>query len=150
MNAMPSPEEADRALRDVERRRLQSRAAAAWPRWCWVASGMCVAVYGVLLDRHVLNAWGSLVPIALAALGLVSRTRWGSTIIGRPVRRPAGSLLPRWAIGLLAVGLIALALAAGFWPMPHLSLVFSVVAGLLLAIAGPWWQNLDLSRRPRT
>jgi hypothetical protein len=149
VNATPTPEEADRALRDVERRRQQSIAAAGWPRWFWVASGVFVAAYGVLLDRHALNSWGSLVPVVLAGLALVTRTRWGSAVIGRPISPPATSVLPPWATGLLVVVLVLLVLAAGFWSVPHLTLAFSVVAGLLLAVGGPWWQNKVLTWRTR-
>jgi hypothetical protein len=46
------------------------------------------------------------------------------------------------ALGSLAVMLVLMRL-----DVPHLALAVSIVGGLLLAFAGPWWEHRMLVRR---
>lgn len=142
----PTPDDAQRALRDIEHRRQQAVEAAGWSRWWWIGGGILVAVYGITLDLHpdVLGGWGGAIPIVLAAIGVLSTTRRGGALAGRRVgaRTPKRPLV---AI-LVVASIVVLSLVFRAVDLPHASAVVAVVGGLVLAIGGPWWQRAVLNR----
>lgn len=150
MSAIPTPDDAARTLHDFEEHRQQATAASGWPRSAWIAGGVAVAALGLVYDLVPGFAadWGSWITGVALLLVVVSTTRWGSALFGRPVRvrRP---LTAGRAVAALAVGVLAavISLLASRLDVPHLTAVLGVAGGLLLAIAGPWWER-RLLRRP--
>ncbi|WP_033343180.1 hypothetical protein [Catenuloplanes japonicus] len=151
MSATPTPDDAARTLRDFEQHRQQATIATGWPLWSWIGGGILVAVLGVLYDLNPGFAadWGSWITGVLLLLAVLSTTRWGSALFGRParVRRPptAGRIVVAVAFGALVA---VLTLVASRWEVPHLVAAAGVAGGLLMAIAGPLWQRHTLSRPP--
>ncbi|WP_305784548.1 hypothetical protein [Symbioplanes lichenis] len=145
----PTPEEAQRALHDVEARRQETAAAAGWPVAYWIGGGVLVAGLGVLYDLKpdFSRDWGNVITLTLLAIAVLASTRQGSAWFGRPVRArqaPAS----RWPLAIIGGVLLAfLAVRAGQWEVPHLVAILGVAAGLLMALAGPWWQHRVLTRR---
>ncbi|MEU7842134.1 hypothetical protein AB0B39_14385 [Micromonospora sp. NPDC049114] len=149
MSTTPTPEEARRALQDVDRRRGQTVAAASRSRWTWLGAGVLVAAYGVLADRYpdFVRTYGTTIVILLLLLSMAGNTRWGATLLRRPVRprivpSPASLLWSALVLALL-IGGTALATALD---VPHVWLWSGVIIGVLLAAAGPWWQHRVLTR----
>ncbi|MEU5785213.1 hypothetical protein [Micromonospora lupini] len=149
MSTTPTPEEAREALRDVDRRRGQTAAAAGRSRWTWLAAGVLVAAYGVLADRYpgFVRTYGTSIVILLLLLSMAGNTRWGAALLRRPVRpritlSPAALLWSALALALL-IGGTALATALD---VAHVWLWSGLFIGVLLAAAGPWWQRRVLTR----
>jgi hypothetical protein len=144
----PTPEEARQALRDVDHRRDQSAAAGSWPRWTWITGGVVVAAYGVLVDQQTqfLRDWGSTIVVLMLLAVVLSNSRWGSSLLRRPVRtrppRDLQSLLWPALVLILVIG-ATLAVARD---VPHAALWSGLAGGVLLAVAGPWWQRRLLTR----
>jgi len=151
---MTTPEEAQRALLDIEERKQQSTAAARSPRWWWIGGGLVVIAYGVAGEwaPGFMDDWGSVFVWVFLFLAIARSSRWGSRLFGRPVRpRLAGSTAQRIGLGVIgAVVAMLLVLVAMWLDVPHLALAFSIVAGLLLILAGPWWEGRMLARGSRT
>jgi hypothetical protein len=151
MTTTPTPDEARRALQDVKHRRQQAANAAGWGKgwWYWAAAGVVVAATGVLFDfkGDELGDWTNIITLAVLALLVLSYTRWGSALIGRPVR-PRNPGPVRWVVSIAsALVIMAAALLLGSLRIPHVGSIIGVACGLLLALAGPWWQERVLSRR---
>lgn len=151
---MTTPEEARRALLDIEERRQQSTAAARSSRWWWIGGGLFVIGYGVAgeLAPGFMADWGSAIVWLLVILMIARSSRWGSRFFGRQVRpRIPGSPLRRFGMGAIgaAVALLLIFVAMRL-DVPHLALGLSIVGGLLLMLAGPWWEGRVLARGSRT
>ncbi|KAB1937332.1 hypothetical protein F8271_19330 [Micromonospora sp. ALFpr18c] len=149
MNTTPTPEEAEGALRDVHRRRGQTAAAAGWPWWAWIVTGVLIAALGVLADRYpeFTRTYGTTIAILLLLVAMASNTRWGGALLRRPVRpriQPDTSAL-MWSALILAL-LIGGTALAGALGVPHVLLWGGLFIGVLLAAAGPWWQRRVLIR----
>ncbi|AGL15896.1 hypothetical protein [Actinoplanes sp. N902-109] len=149
----PTPEEAQRALVDVEERRQQALAGAQSSRWWWIGGGIFLIAYGLVSDLAdgFLGSWSGLItPIALM-LVVLSTTRWGNSLLGRKVRaRPLGTPAQRLGRGLIgAVLAVVLMFVLAAVDVPHLVLWYGLVTGLLMIIAGPWWERRMLSRGGR-
>jgi hypothetical protein len=145
----PTPEEAQRALQDIDDRKHEAAAAAASPRWWYIGCGIVTAAYGVLVDIYpnIANTWGNVL-VWLVLLVVVARSsRWG----GRRLRpRIGGTPARRWGIGVLgAIVIFALTIAALWLNVPHLTAWIGIGGGLLIALAGPWWQARMLQRSAR-
>ncbi|MEU7587792.1 hypothetical protein AB0A95_16015 [Micromonospora sp. NPDC049230] len=145
----PTPDEARAALQDVERRRTQTAAAAGQPLWGWIVGGVLLAAYGVLADREpqFVRTWGSVIILLLLFVALVGNTRLGGSLLRRPVR-PRVTPDPANLIGLLlvlAVLVVGTTIAAAM-EVPHVALWSGLVSGVLVAVAGPWWQRRILTR----
>ncbi|MBG6064510.1 hypothetical protein [Micromonospora ureilytica] len=145
----PTPEEARAALRDVDRRRTQTAAAAGRSRWGWIVAGVLIAAYGVLADREpqFVRTWGIAIVLLLLGVSLVGNTRLGGSLLRRPVRPritpdPASLL---WILLALAV-LIGGTTIATAMEVPHVALWSGLAGGVLVAAAGPWWQRRILTR----
>ena len=151
---MTTPEEAQRALLDIEERKQQSTTAARSSRWWWIGGGLFLIAFGVAgeLAPDFMDDWGSVFVWALLFLAIARSSRWGSRFFGRQVRpRLAGSPAQRLGLGVIgAVVALLLVLVAMWLDVPHLALAFSIVAGLLLILAGPWWEGRMLARGSRT
>lgn len=149
MSTTPTPEEARRALADVDRRREQTAAAAGRSRWAWLAAGVFAAAYGIVADRYpdFVRTYGTTIVILLLVAAMIPNTRWGAALLKRPVRPratpDAQSLLWSALVVALLIGGAALATAL---EVPHLWVWFGLLAGVLLAVAGPWWQRRVLTR----
>ncbi len=150
MMTTPTPEEAQRALHDIEDVKRQTAAAAASPRWWYIACGILAAVLGVVADlapsfnRH----WGNVIVFVILMVIIARGSRWGAPLFGRRLSpRLSGSVASRLGWGVLgAVVVIALTLAAISLHIPHLSSWVGIGGGLLIALAGPWWQKRMLRR----
>ncbi|MGV9212203.1 hypothetical protein ACTFTM_10135 [Micromonospora sp. RB23] len=149
MGTTPTPEEARRALADVDRRREQTAAAAGRSRWTWLAAGVFAAVYGIVADRYpdFVRTYGTTIVILLLVASMLPNTRWGAALLKRSVRPratpDAQSLLWSALVVALLIGGTALATALD---VPHLWVWIGLAIGVLLAAAGPWWQRHVLTR----
>jgi hypothetical protein len=154
MTTTPTPDEAKRALQDIEARRQQTTVAATSSRWWWIGSGVVLAVYGALVDRlpHFAHTWGNTIIWGLILVTIARRTRWGGPLLGQQVRpRQTGGVALRLGLGLFAAILVlGMAIGAIWLKVPHLSLGFGIGAGLLIALAGPWWERRRLERSVRS
>jgi hypothetical protein len=146
MMTTPTPEEAQRTLHDIADVKQQTAAAAASPRSWYIACGVLAAGLGALADLApgFSSAWGNAIVVLLLIAFLARSNRWG----GRRLRpRLRGSLASRLGLGVLgAVGILALTVGAMSLHVPHLQLWVGIGGGLLVALAGPWWQNRRLRR----
>lgn len=153
MTATPTPEEARRALQDIDDRQRQTVAAGASPHWWWIVGGVLVAGYGVLVDLRpgIVQPWGEVGVWLLLFVVIARNSRWGAAFFGRRVR-PRLALGRTERFGFVAVGLlvlIVLNLGATWLDVPHVSAGFGIAGGLLIALAGPWWEHRVLKRNAR-
>ena len=150
MNETPTPDQARDALRDVRERRRQATEAAAWPRWWWIGGGAFLIVLGVVfeLSPGFARTWGTIIVCALLTLAAISTTRRGHALTGRQVgvgHRPAPA---NWGVAILAALLLtAVVFVASKWNLPHVGVIVAVVGGVLMAVAGPWWERRVIERR---
>jgi hypothetical protein len=146
MTETPTPDEAQRALRDFDLQRGNTAEAGGWSPGWWIGGGIVVAALGIVFDLKpaILGEWGNTVTLTLLAVAALSTSRWG----GRSVRVRQEPVGKRLALGLLGA-VLAVALIVLSWKLdvPHFSAIIGVVGGLLMAIAGPWWQRRVLTRR---
>ena len=152
MNPTPTPDEAQQALREVEQQQARSVAAATQPRWVWIVAGLIVAAWGVLADRvpDFTRIWGNTLVILMLLVVVLGNSRWGGSLLGRTMRprtgRDTASML--W-FGLVIVLFVGGLLLARSLHTPHLPAWGGLAGGLLLAVAGPWWQRRVLTREAR-
>ncbi|WP_067498791.1 hypothetical protein [Actinoplanes sp. TFC3] len=146
----PAPQEARQALDAIQQRREQSATAARSSRWWWIGSGLFLIGYGVAqeLAPDVMRNWGSVISMALLFLSIARSSRWGSHLFGRQVSpRLTAKPVRRFGVALVfAITLVALALGAGRLQVPHFVLWYCIAGGLLVMLAGPWWENRVLTR----
>ncbi|GAA2478064.1 hypothetical protein [Winogradskya humida] len=150
---MATPEEARRTLNEIENRQRRSAAAAVTSRWWWIGGGAFLAAYGALLGFVPAfgRSWGSTVTWVLVLAAVLWSSRWGSALLGRQVS-PRPVLSRRVRIIAVVVGvivLVALQVVLMHVGVPHLAAWFGIAGGLVLAIAGPWWQGHVLDRTAR-
>lgn len=154
----PSPEEAARALREIDQNHRRVRRSVA-PRWPVALAGF--AVFGAIgLTRDLAPDWFGAALMAVGglglALGLIGRTRRGAALLGRRVQpRAAGAgiaassksrdLLIRTALVVLSlaaavvVGVSVVQASSGqarsWWPggLPH-TVEWIAVATLVYAV----------------
>ncbi|MCM4083074.1 hypothetical protein [Paractinoplanes hotanensis] len=145
----PTPEQAQQALDDVGRRQTQTAEAATHSRWAWIASGALLVVWGVLVDQQpqFMRDWGTTIVLMLLALSLLANTRFGGSLLRRPVR----PRVPRDARSMVWNGVVIVLMAVGAWllvrlEVPHATVWAGVAGGLLVAGVGPWWQRRVLAR----
>ncbi|MET8281708.1 hypothetical protein [Micromonospora sp. NPDC005174] len=149
MSTTPTPEEARRALQDVDRRRDQTAAAAGWPWWAWLASGVAVGACGFAADQYpdFVRTYGTTIVILLLVVAMLPNTRWGATLLKRPVRPRAtadtSALL--WSVLVVALLIGGTTLASAL-DVPHVWVWSGLIVGVLMAAAGPWWQRRVLTR----
>lgn len=152
MTATPSPDEARQALQDVEHRRGQTAAAADWPVWTWITGGILAAAWGLIADQfpQFVRTWGTPIVVLLLILALAAKTRWGGALLRRPVRTRTSfnSANTGWLV-LVLILLTGAGTVAAVFDVPHTALWAGLAGGLLLAIAGPWWQRRILTREAR-
>ncbi|MGC4855695.1 hypothetical protein ACLQ24_20455 [Micromonospora sp. DT4] len=149
MSTAPTPEEARRALEDVDRRRDQTATAAGWPWWAWLASGVAAVICGFAADRYpdFVRTYGTTIVILLLFAAMFPNTRWGSALLKRPVRPRAttDTSILLWSVLGVALLIGGLALASAL-DVPHVWVWSGLTVGVLLAAAGPWWQRRVLAR----
>ena len=152
MNTQPTPDEAREALRDIDHRRTQTVERAGWPRWAWVVAGVVTAAYGILADREAgfFRDWGSAFIGLLLLVALASNSRRGGALFRRQARPritpdPASLL---WSALVIIAFIVAGTLAAAA-NVPHVAAWMGLAGGILLAVAGPWWQRRVLERESR-
>lgn len=150
MMTTPTPEEAQRALHDIADVRQQTTDAAASPRWWYIGWGIVGAALGVTADfaPGFTGTWGSQAIIGLLLIVMIARvSRWGGR---RVTPRLPGSLATRLGIGVIGAIVIMALVVVGVWlHVPHLSSWIGIGGGLLIALAGPWWQRRMLRRGAR-
>ncbi len=148
--SVPTPEEAQHALRDVDARKQQSVDGSRSSRWWWIGGGVAVIAYGFVGEfaPGFLDDWGTTIVGLLIVLAVLSTTRWGTRMLGRRTQPRRQSTSRQVRLGLIgALGSLAVMLVLMRLDVPHLALVVSIVGGLLLAFAGPWWEHRMLVRR---
>jgi hypothetical protein len=150
MMTTPTPEEAQRALHDITDVKQQTAAAAASPRWWYIGGGIVAAGLGVLADfvPGFSGTWGNAIVFLVLIVIFARSSRWGAPLFGRRLSpRLPGSLAGRLGLGLLgAVVVLALTVGALSLHIPHLRSWVGIGGGLLIALAGPWWQTRMLRR----
>lgn len=150
MMTTPTPDEAQRTLHDIADVKRQTAAAAASPRWWYVGCGVLAAGLGVLADfvPRFNGTWGTAIVGLILIVAIGRGSRWGAPLFGRRLSpRLPGSLASRLGVGLLvAVVVIVLTVAALSLHVPHLRSWAGIGGGLLIALAGPWWQARMLRR----
>jgi hypothetical protein len=153
MMTTPTPEEAQRALHDIADARQQTVDEAVPSRWWYIGWGIVAAAIGVVADLvpGFFGTWGQLIVVLLLIFIGVRQSRWGASLFGRRLSpRLPGSLAVRLGIGALgAIVILALTVGAMWLHIPHLSLWVGIGGGLLVALAGPWWQRRVLRRGAR-
>ena len=146
MMTTPTPEEAQRSLDDIAEVRRETAAAAASSRWWYIGCGVLCAGLGVLNDQapDFIGTWGTPIVVLLLLAALARSSRWGGR---RVTPRLPGSLTLRLTLGVVgAIVIIVLTFAAVSLNIPHLFLWTGIGGGLLIALAGPWWQARVLQR----
>ncbi len=143
----PTPEEAARALRDVEQRRDQVLREGSGPRWMWYLLGAAFVVRGLVADF----AGGGASQVAtwviigvLLVLVLLQHTRWGASLLGYRAM-PARGQFPVWYLVVvsLAAGAavivisLVLGLAVAVFGLPYRETVVNSGTGLVVAFVGP-------------
>ncbi|RQX14977.1 hypothetical protein DDE19_21300 [Micromonospora ureilytica] len=149
MDTNPTPDEARQALRDVDRRRTQTATATGRSRWAWIAAGVLIAAYGVLTDQkpQFVRTWGVGFVVLLLLVAAVGNTRRGGALMRRPVRpRIAPDQASILWLALVLVLVIGATTVAAAMNVPHVAVWSGLAVGVLLAVAGPWWQRRVLTR----
>ncbi|MDT5033469.1 MAG: hypothetical protein QOC94_3640 [Actinoplanes sp.] len=150
MNYQPTPDEARRALQDVENRRQQTVAAGASSTWWWIVGGILTAGLGILFDLKpgIADGWGIQIGLLLAmVVALVRRSRWSGRRTGT---RLAGNVGRQLGFGMILLVVTVVLFVAFYWfDIPHLSAVLGIVGGLFVILAGPWWERRTLQRNAR-
>jgi hypothetical protein len=150
MMTTPTPEEAQRALHDIADAKQQTVDAAASSRRWYIGWGIVAAAIGVVADLApgFSGTWGQLIIALLLVFMLVRQSRWGASLFGRRLSpRLPGSLAARLGVGVIAaIVILALTVGAMWLHIPHLSSWVGIGGGLLIALAGPWWQRRVLRR----
>jgi hypothetical protein len=153
MMTTPTPEEAQRALHDIADVKEQTVAAAASPRWWYLACGAVAAGLGVLSDLApgFFGRWSNLFVWVVLLVIVARANRWGAPLFGRRVSpRLRGNLATRLGLGVIgAIAVFVVVIAAMWLHVPHLTLWTGIGGGLLIALAGPWWQRRMLRRGAR-
>lgn len=134
----PSPEEAARALRDVDHRRDQALGALHGARWVDVMFALVVFLYLASTDFLPGAAgWKGLVLAGLVlAYVLVLRTRRGATWLGHSVRVDKSAIRPSVALGVGLVFVVVCVAAAAAVALLHVRIPYgNTILGAVPAIA---------------
>ncbi|MEV1046258.1 hypothetical protein [Streptomyces sp. NPDC049916] len=156
----PTPEEAARALRDVERRRVQAAEGSGGARWVYMVLGVAVFLLLAAPDwvDDIAQAGVSIAFAALAiAYALLLRTRRGSALLGHRtgareeeldrsyMRRRRLTLL-----SVMALGLVVSVLGTRFsLDTPYWRSGVGVLLGGALTLLGPTWDQAVRARAVR-
>lgn len=161
MSDRPTPDEAARALHDVERRRDQTFGSVGIALWVRVV--FAVAIFLALAAPDFLGpraaAWTGW-PLAVIAVGYVAmlNSRRGSAVLGQPTRLRREEISPRFAmtgrlvlLAVLVIGIILAFLPHGQLSVPYLRTIIGALAGIALIIFGNRSQKamISLARRDR-
>ena len=133
----PSPEEAARALRDVDRRRDQALDELHGAKWVDVAFALVVFLYLASADFLPSAAeWKGLV-LAVLVVGyvLMLRSRRGAALLGHRVRVDKSAIRPRFAFGVALVFVVVCVAAAVALALTHVRIPYgNTILGAVLAI----------------
>ena len=144
----PTPDEAARALRDVQRRRDQSLDSVRENWWVRILMGIVIFVLIAAPDFLGPDArsWTTLAA-AVVVLGysLMQRSRRGAAVLGRPARMRKDEMSTRYVttarLVLLAVVVIGFVIAflppAHLPTIPYLHTIVGAVVAIALIIFGP-------------
>lgn len=161
MSDRPTPDEAARALRGVERRKDQAFASVGVSLWVRVV--FAVAIFVVLAAPDFFGpeatTWTSW-PLALIAVVYVImlNSRRGSTVLGQPARLRREEISPRFAVtrrlvllAILLIGIVIAFIPHGQLDVPYLRTIVGAVLGLALITLGNRYQRAmnSLARRDR-
>lgn len=140
MHDQIEPEDAARALDEIDRRREQVIRRKVFPGWWWWAYAALMTAFSAAVE----SGRGVLIGIGIALFVV------GELLIDVPVRRAARAATPRRGLGVrstltglaaFVVGLLGVALATGLslkaGGVPHPGTIAAAVAGALFAVVGP-------------
>lgn len=159
MSDRPTPDEAARALRDVERRKDQTFESVGVSLWVRVVFGVVIFLTLAAPDFFgtQVTAWTSW-PLALIAVGYVVmlNSRRGSVILGQPTRLRREEISPRFTVtgrlvllAVLAIGIVIAFIPHGQLSVPYLRTIIGAVLGLALIIFGDRSQRAMISHARR-
>ncbi|HEY3686050.1 MAG TPA: hypothetical protein VGL93_23670 [Streptosporangiaceae bacterium] len=161
MSDRPTPEEAARALRDVERRKDQTVNSVGVALWVRIVFGIAIFVALAAPDSFgsQVTTWSAW-PLTLIAVAYVImlNSRRGSAVLGQPARLRGEEISPRFAatrrvvlMVVLAVGIVVAFIPHGRLDVPYLRTVIGAVAGLALVVFGDRYQKAmnSFARRDR-
>ncbi|MFE2376568.1 hypothetical protein [Streptomyces sp. NPDC059398] len=139
MTRHPTPEEASRALQDVQRRREEAVGSVQESRWVAVLFGL--AVFALLAAPDFFGSGvESVVNIAFAALAVayaaLLRSRWGSALLGRRTRVRRDAISPRFALWSRVIILAVVVIGAVAAFVPHSGLSFPYARTVVGAVLG--------------
>ncbi|USX53920.1 hypothetical protein [Lentzea sp. HUAS12] len=150
----PTPEEAAAALHAVRQGKDQVARSALGSRGLWIACGLALFAYCVVIDlAPAVGSW-LLWPFLLVCLGLsfALRTRTGGALLGRRVAVSNRSLPVglRWRllrlVPVLLIGIVG-ALLIAWLQVPHAAIYYGALAGLYVVFLGPKFQLWLLRRQ---
>lgn len=155
----PTPDEAARALRDVDLRKDQTFESVGVPRWIRVVFGLVIFATLAAPDffGQQVVAWTSW-PLALVTVGYVAmlNSRRGSVVLGQPARLRREEISPRFALtgrlvplAVLVIGIVVAFVPQGQPSVPYLRTIIGAVLGLALIIFGDRAQRALLSHARR-
>ncbi|MGW4397730.1 hypothetical protein ACWEHA_20785 [Amycolatopsis nivea] len=133
----PSPEEAARALRDVDHRKDQALGELQGAKWVDVVFALVVFLYLASADFLPSAAeWKGLV-LAVLVVGyvLMLRTRRGAALLGHRVRVDKSAIRPRFAFGVALTFVVVCVAAAVALALLHVRIPYAnTILGAVLAI----------------
>lgn len=150
----PTPEEAAAALRTVQDGRQRVIRSALGARWLSIASGLLVFLYSAANDLFPsIRVWLNVSLLAIVVVLVFGlHTRFGNSLIGRPVMVSNRSLSLSWKwralriAPLLAVA-VGVSLVINLLHLPHGGIWYGALAGLYIIFLGPRFQLWLLRRR---
>jgi hypothetical protein len=161
MSDHPTPDEAARALRDVERRKDQtfgSVGASLWVRVVFASAIFLMLAAPDFLGPTVAT-WASW-PLALLAViyAMMLNSRRGSAVLGQRTRLRREAISPSFTATrrLVLLAILVIAIVVAFIPhgqlsVPYLRTIIGAVLGLALVLFGNRYQRamVSLARRDR-
>jgi len=154
----PTPDEAARALHQVDRSGEQAIGSVSDALWVRVAFGLLLVAYLASHDFLGSDArsWVSIgFALLMVTYAVLLRTRRGASALGRPARVDRRAIAPNYAL-LVLLGIVVLALAAGFAGarssvhVPYWHTGLGVALAALLVFFGPAMERALLSLGKRT
>jgi predicted lysophospholipase L1 biosynthesis ABC-type transport system permease subunit len=148
---LPTPEDAARAVREIDVRRMQATRAGRRPRWLWICLGLVV---GLGLAREELFPassswawWAVALAVVLVAVVLLSRS--GMAAFGIRVESARTSASPsRFAISMVGFAIVVVAFTTiGQMDIPYIKTTEGLIVAGLFGCFGPAWESWLLGLR---
>lgn len=159
MSDHPTPDEATRALHDVERGKDQTFDSVGISLWVRVVFGVAIFLALAapdLLGRHAAAWTGVALALIVVVYAVMLRSRRGSTVLGQPTRLRREEISPRFAmtgrlimLAVLVIGIVIAFIPHGQLSVPYLRTAIGAVLGLGLIIFGDRYQRAMISHARR-